>query len=168
MYMSTLSLSSDTAEEGIGSHSRWLSATRWLLGIELRTAESSLQPTHISLELPVSYWLMDCMPVKILNANSLMHAIVSSTFSLYGNLAYVNFPTKDFTFKMTKSVQVLCIERDFNTTFVYSLRISHMHATYFNNIHHHFPPPKKLLPDSWTPLHTSCPLYYFLSPTEPN
>jgi hypothetical protein len=38
MYMSTLSLSSDTPEEGIRSHYRWLWATMWLLGIELRTS----------------------------------------------------------------------------------------------------------------------------------
>jgi hypothetical protein len=31
-------LSSDTPEEGIGSHYRWLRATMWLLGIELRTS----------------------------------------------------------------------------------------------------------------------------------
>jgi hypothetical protein len=53
-YMSTLYLSSDTPEEGIRSHYRWLWATMWLLGIELRTsgraasvlltAEPSLQP----------------------------------------------------------------------------------------------------------------------------
>jgi len=33
-----LSLSSDTPEEGIGSHYRLLWATMWLLGIELRTS----------------------------------------------------------------------------------------------------------------------------------
>ena len=38
MYVSTLSLSSDTVEEGIGSHYRWLWATMWLLGVELRTS----------------------------------------------------------------------------------------------------------------------------------
>jgi hypothetical protein len=37
MYMSTLSLSSNIQEEGIGSHYRWLLATMWWLGIELRT-----------------------------------------------------------------------------------------------------------------------------------
>jgi hypothetical protein len=35
MYVSTLLLSSDTPEEGIGSHYRWLWAT--MLGTELRT-----------------------------------------------------------------------------------------------------------------------------------
>jgi hypothetical protein len=38
MYMSTLSLYSDTSEEGIKSHYRWLWATMWVLGIELRTS----------------------------------------------------------------------------------------------------------------------------------
>jgi len=40
LCMSTLSdtLVSDTPEEGIGSHYRWLWATMWLLGIELRTS----------------------------------------------------------------------------------------------------------------------------------
>jgi hypothetical protein len=57
MYMSTLFLSSDTLEEGIRSHYRWLWATMWLLGIELRTSGKavsalncgaiSLAPEHI-------------------------------------------------------------------------------------------------------------------------
>ena len=37
IYRSTLSLSSHTPEEGVRSHYRWLWATMWLLGIELRT-----------------------------------------------------------------------------------------------------------------------------------
>ena len=36
MHRSILSLSSDTSEEGIGSHYRWLWATMWLVRIELR------------------------------------------------------------------------------------------------------------------------------------
>jgi hypothetical protein len=36
LYISTLLLSSDTPEEGIRSHYRWLWATMWLLGFELR------------------------------------------------------------------------------------------------------------------------------------
>jgi hypothetical protein len=54
MYVSTLYLPSDSPEEGIRSHYRWLWATMWLLGIELTwsleeqsvllTAEPSLQP----------------------------------------------------------------------------------------------------------------------------
>jgi hypothetical protein len=38
MYVGTLSLSSDTPEDSIRSHYRWLWATMWLLGIELRTS----------------------------------------------------------------------------------------------------------------------------------
>jgi hypothetical protein len=37
IHTSTLQLSSDTPEEGIRSHYRWLKATMWLLGIEFRT-----------------------------------------------------------------------------------------------------------------------------------
>ena len=37
-YVSTLQLSSDTPEEGIRSHYRWLWDTMWLLGFELRTS----------------------------------------------------------------------------------------------------------------------------------
>ena len=38
MYMSTLLLSSDTPEDSIRDHYRWLWATIWVLGIELRTS----------------------------------------------------------------------------------------------------------------------------------
>jgi hypothetical protein len=41
-YTGTLLLSSDTAEEGIGSHYRWLWATMWLLRIELRASERAV------------------------------------------------------------------------------------------------------------------------------
>jgi hypothetical protein len=37
IFMSTVSLSSYTQEKSIRSHYRWLQATMWLLGIELRT-----------------------------------------------------------------------------------------------------------------------------------
>ena len=43
MHMSTLPLiSSDAPEEGIRPHYRWLWATTWLLGIELRTSERAV------------------------------------------------------------------------------------------------------------------------------
>jgi hypothetical protein len=54
IYMNTLELSSDTPEEGIRSHYRWLWATMWLLGFELRTfgrAVSALTRWAISLAL---------------------------------------------------------------------------------------------------------------------
>jgi hypothetical protein len=38
IYVSTLTLSSDTPEVGIISHYRWLWAIMWLLGTELRTS----------------------------------------------------------------------------------------------------------------------------------
>jgi hypothetical protein len=53
--LSTLLLSTDSPEEGIGSHYRWLWTTMWLLGIELKTSgralsalttEPPLQPHH--------------------------------------------------------------------------------------------------------------------------
>ena len=42
MYVSTLSLSSDTSEEGMRFHYRWLWTTMWLLGFELRTSERAV------------------------------------------------------------------------------------------------------------------------------
>jgi hypothetical protein len=60
MYVSTLLLSSDTPEEGTGSHYRWLSVIMWLLGIKLDlwkskkstllTAERSLQSLFVNFE----------------------------------------------------------------------------------------------------------------------
>jgi hypothetical protein len=43
IYVSALSLSSDIPEEGIRFHYRWLRATIWLLGIELRTSGSTVR-----------------------------------------------------------------------------------------------------------------------------
>ena len=40
IYVNTLSMFSDTQEECIRSHYRWLTATMWFLGIELRTSSS--------------------------------------------------------------------------------------------------------------------------------
>jgi hypothetical protein len=57
IYMSTLSLSSGTPEEGIRFHDRWLWATMWLLGIELRTssrATSALNHWAISPTLKLT------------------------------------------------------------------------------------------------------------------
>jgi hypothetical protein len=47
MYVSILSLSSNISED-IGSHYRWLWATMWLLGMELRT--SGEQPVLLTTE----------------------------------------------------------------------------------------------------------------------
>jgi hypothetical protein len=58
MYVSTLLLSSDTPEEGMRAHCRWLWTTKRLQGIELRpleeqsvllTTEPSLQPPGLHL-----------------------------------------------------------------------------------------------------------------------
>ena len=46
IYMSILSLSSDTPEEGIWSHYRWLWASMWLLGIELRTSGRAVSASN--------------------------------------------------------------------------------------------------------------------------
>jgi hypothetical protein len=52
--MGALWQSSDTPEEGIRSHYRWLWATMWLLGIELRSSEeqSVLSTAEPSLHTP--------------------------------------------------------------------------------------------------------------------
>jgi hypothetical protein len=62
--VSTPLLSSDTPEEGIGSHYWWLWATMWLLGFKLRTsgralsaiAEPSLQPQNKDILIEVLHW----------------------------------------------------------------------------------------------------------------
>jgi hypothetical protein len=60
-YMSTLMLSSDTPEEHMGSHYRWLWVTMWLVGIELRTsgrAVSALNHWVISPASSVPFWYL--------------------------------------------------------------------------------------------------------------
>jgi hypothetical protein len=58
MYMSTLPLSSDTAEEGIWSHDRWLWATMWLLGIELGTSRKAVNAlNHWAISPVLSIYL---------------------------------------------------------------------------------------------------------------
>jgi hypothetical protein len=52
MYVSALSLSSDTSEEGVRSHYRWLWATMWLLGIELRTSWRTVSALKSHLSSP--------------------------------------------------------------------------------------------------------------------
>jgi hypothetical protein len=46
MYVSTLSLSSDTPEEAVRSHYKWLWATMWVLGFELRTSRRTVSPLN--------------------------------------------------------------------------------------------------------------------------
>ena len=61
MYVSTLSVSSDTPEMGIGSHYRWLWGSMCLLGIELRTSGrttvSALNRWAISPVPPFGFYL---------------------------------------------------------------------------------------------------------------
>ena len=53
MYVSTLWLSSDTPEEGIGSHYRWLWGTMWLLGMELRASGRAVSAlNHCAISQP--------------------------------------------------------------------------------------------------------------------
>lgn len=73
MYVSTLLLSSDTPEEGTGSHYRWLLAITWLLGIEPRSsaravsAELSLQPPKVDLcRQHVASWSENLYPLVVI------------------------------------------------------------------------------------------------------
>jgi len=71
MFMSTLSLSSDTPEKGIRSHYRWLWATMWLLGIELRTSGRAVS------DLP--HWAIS----PVLYSNSLKKNFFFLVWSFY-------------------------------------------------------------------------------------
>jgi hypothetical protein len=55
---STLLLSSNTPEEGIRSHYRWLWATMWLLGIELRTSARAVSV--------LNRWVISPAPIFLL------------------------------------------------------------------------------------------------------
>jgi hypothetical protein len=55
-----LTLSSDTPEEGIGSQYRWLWATMWLLGIELRTSGRAVGA--------LNHWAISPAPLQIFYA----------------------------------------------------------------------------------------------------
>ena len=56
--MSTLLLSSDISEGGIGSHYRWLWDTMWVLGIELRTSGRAVSA--------LNYWAISAAPLLFL------------------------------------------------------------------------------------------------------
>jgi hypothetical protein len=60
MYVSSLLLSSDTAEEGIGSHYRWVGATMWLLGIELRISEEQSVLLIVEPSLQLVLFVLFC------------------------------------------------------------------------------------------------------------
>ena len=62
-------MSSDTPEEGIRSYYRWLWATTWLLGFELRTSGRTVNA--------LTHWAISPAPKFLL-------------LNVYGNYAYVN------------------------------------------------------------------------------
>jgi hypothetical protein len=82
MYMSTLSLSSDTPEEGIESYYRWLWAIMWLLGIEFRTfgrTASILNCWSISPALKNTFLVEKfcvCILMYVLWVHTLVHRLV--------------------------------------------------------------------------------------------
>jgi hypothetical protein len=55
--MSTLTLSPDTPEEGIRSRYRWLWATMWLLGIELRISGRAVSALNLWAISPAQHLL---------------------------------------------------------------------------------------------------------------
>jgi hypothetical protein len=61
MDVSILYLSSDTPEESIRSHYRWLWATMWLLGIELKTSEDHWTVSALNL------WASSPAPIHFLS-----------------------------------------------------------------------------------------------------
>jgi hypothetical protein len=68
MYVSTLSLSPDTPEEGTGSHYRCLWAAMWLLGIELRTSERIVSAfNHWAITPPPEMFLKESMCYTLFN-----------------------------------------------------------------------------------------------------
>jgi hypothetical protein len=62
--MSKLLLSSDTAEEGIESHYRWLWATMWLLGFELRTSGRVVSALNCWAISPAQIFFKGCFHFK--------------------------------------------------------------------------------------------------------
>jgi hypothetical protein len=56
MYVSTLALSLDSPEEGIRSHYRWLWATMWLVGFELRTSGKAVSAPNLWATSPALFF----------------------------------------------------------------------------------------------------------------
>jgi hypothetical protein len=69
IYMSILSLSSDTPEEGVRSHYRWLWATMWLLGIELRTSGRAVSVLNHWAISPATFIIFKCVCVRARGTN---------------------------------------------------------------------------------------------------
>jgi hypothetical protein len=116
IYMSTLLLSSDTLEEGIRTHYRWLWATMWLLGIELRTSGRAVIALHLWAISPApfpftfnilifisshstmsatspsshinTHYNQECVFSIIIAISIPMSITISSTLSLYLSLIY--------------------------------------------------------------------------------
>jgi hypothetical protein len=83
MYMSTLSLSPDTAEEGVRSYYRWLWATMWLLGIELRTSRRAVGG--------LNHWAISPAPLPWISTHSRSHLEFSVSFSVTFNVLISDF-----------------------------------------------------------------------------
>jgi hypothetical protein len=84
MYVSTLLLSSNTPEEGIGPHYRWLWTTMWLLGFELRTSGRAVRALNHWAISPT--WIID-FAQHILEI-VLAHSKISRRTEVYGVRSY--------------------------------------------------------------------------------
>ena len=83
MYVCTLSLSPDTPEEGIQSHYKWLWATMWLLGIELRTFGRGVN-------------VLNCWAISPVLLTQLIGVLVTFLLLCRGIQAYVCSPSCSF------------------------------------------------------------------------
>jgi len=61
MCMTILSLASDTKEEGIRSHYKWLWSTMWLLGINLRTSGRAVSTINLWAISLAQHFLFVCL-----------------------------------------------------------------------------------------------------------
>ena len=94
IYISTLMLSSETPEEGFGSHYRWLWATIWLLEIEPRAtgrAASALNHWAISPVLYFSYHIM-------YDINLMPHALFARSNSIDSETLITDPKTSSYIF----------------------------------------------------------------------
>ena len=104
--MSMLLLSSDTPEECIRSHYRWLCATMWLLGIELgtfRKSVSALIHWAISLTLELIFYLAALL--KQFWSLS-VYQFWSSLVEFWGTVMYTNISSTNSDITMTSSFPI--------------------------------------------------------------
>jgi hypothetical protein len=91
MYVSTLPLSSVTPEEGIRSHYRWLWATMWLLGFELRTSGRAVSALNCWATSPALSDISSAHSITIVMAKWMLKACglkcSSHTFSWHSSAA---------------------------------------------------------------------------------